>query len=59
LIHLANILALSEGIGTGSYGMQYRVSPETINILGIKKHHLEYVASLATDKMKELETILG
>jgi putative nucleotidyltransferase with HDIG domain len=59
LIHLANMLALSEGIGTGIYGMQYRVSPKTIHILGLKKHHLEYVASLCTDKMKELETILG
>jgi putative nucleotidyltransferase with HDIG domain len=58
LIHLSNMLALSEGIGTGIYGMQYSVSRKTIKILGLKKHHIEYVASLTTDKMKELETIL-
>ena len=59
LIHLANMIALSEGIGTGMYGMQYSVSPKTIKFLGLKKHHIEYVASLTMDKMKELETILG
>lgn len=59
LIHLANMLALSEGIGTGNYGMQYTVSPKTIKVLGLKKHHIEYAASSVLDKMKELETILG
>ena len=59
LIHLADMLALSEGIGTGIYGMQYTVSQKTIQILGLKKHHIEYVASTTMDKMKELETILG
>lgn len=59
LIHLADTLALSEGIGTGIYGMQYRVDPKTIKILGLKKHHIEFVASLTMDKMKELETILA
>ncbi|MFO8085056.1 MAG: HDOD domain-containing protein [Desulfobacterales bacterium] len=59
LIHLANILALSEGIGTGNYGMQYSVSPKTIKVLGLKKYHIEYAASKTLDKMKELEDILG
>lgn len=59
LIHLANMLALSEGIGTGNYGLQYSVSPKTIKFLGLKKHHIEYAASKALDKMKELEDILG
>jgi HD-like signal output (HDOD) protein len=59
LIHLANMLALSEGIGTGIYGMQYSVSSKAIKFLGLKQHHVEYVASSAIDKMKELETILS
>jgi putative nucleotidyltransferase with HDIG domain len=59
LIHLANILALSEGIGTGNYGMQYSVSPKIIKVLGLKKQHIEYAASKTLDKMKELENILG
>lgn len=59
LIHLANMLALSEGIGTGNYGLQYSVSPHAIKMLGLKKHHIEYVASRALDKMAEIEGILG
>lgn len=59
LIHLANMLALSEGIGTGIYGMHNSVSRETIKVLGLKKHHIELVASVTMDKMKELETIMG
>ena len=59
LIHLANMLALSEGVGTGFYGMQYSVSPKTIEILGLKKSHLEFASSKALDKVKELENILG
>ncbi len=59
LIHLANMLALSEGIGTGNYGLQYIVSAQAIKILGLKKHHIEYAASRALDKMKEIEGILG
>lgn len=59
LIHLANMLALSEGIGTGNYGLQYIVSAHAIKILGLKKHHIEYAASRALDKMKEIEGILG
>jgi putative nucleotidyltransferase with HDIG domain len=59
LIHLANMLALSEGIGSGNYGLQYSVSAHAISILGLKKHHIEYAASKALDKMKEIEGILG
>ena len=59
LIHLANMLALSEGIGTGIYGMNHSVSPNTIKNLGLKKHHIELVASMTMDKMKELEIIMG
>lgn len=58
LVHLADMLSLSEGIGTGIYGLQYNVSPEPVRALGLKKEHLEYTASKTLDKMRELETIL-
>ena len=58
LIHLADMLSLSEGIGTGIYGLQFAVSSETITTLGLRKKHLEAVASTTLDKMRELESIL-
>jgi len=58
LIHLADMLSFSEGIGTGIYGLRFNVSPESVKAVGLKKHHLEYVASKTLDKMKELEDIL-
>ncbi|MGM0453367.1 MAG: HDOD domain-containing protein [Thermodesulfobacteriota bacterium] len=59
LIHLADMLALSEGVGTGIYGLQYNVSPESVKAVGLKKRHLEYTASKTLDKMRELEKILN
>ena len=59
LIHLADMLSLSEGIGTGEYGLQHNVSPHTVKAVGLKKKHLEYVASKTLDKMQELEKILS
>ena len=58
LIHLADMLSLSEGIGTGLYGLQFNVSAEPVKALGLKKEHLEYTASKTLDKMRELENIL-
>jgi len=58
LVHLGDMLALSEGVGTGIYGLQFSVSAEPVRALGLKKHHLEYTASKTLDKMRELENIL-
>lgn len=58
LVHLADMLSLSEGIGTGIYGLQFNVSPEPVKALGLKKEHLEYTASKTLDRMRELEKIL-
>ncbi len=58
LIHLADMLSLSEGIGTGIYGLQFTVSSKTITTLGLRKKHLETAASTTLDKMRELESIL-
>lgn len=58
MVHLADILGYSEGIGTGIDGMKYRVSPEAHKRLGLKKSDIEYVASVTLDKMNELESLL-
>ncbi|MFP4451764.1 MAG: HDOD domain-containing protein, partial [Desulfobacterales bacterium] len=58
LIHLADMLSLSEGIGTGIYGLHFSVSAEPVRALGLKKNHLEYTASKTLDRMRELENIL-
>ncbi|MFW6428654.1 MAG: HDOD domain-containing protein [Desulfosalsimonas sp.] len=58
LVHLADMLSLSEGIGTGIYGLRFNVSSEPVKALGLKKHHLEYTASKTLDRMRELENIL-
>jgi hypothetical protein len=52
------MLALSEGVGTGVYGLQYSVSAESIRAVGLKKKHIEYTASKTLDRMRELESIL-
>ncbi len=59
LVHLADMLAFAGGIGVGNYGMQYKVSPETVEILHLKKEHVEHASSKSLDKMKELESIMG
>ncbi len=58
LVHLADMLSLSEGIGTGIYGLHFSVSREPVKALGLKKEHLEYTASKTLDRMRELEKIL-
>ncbi|MFP4159582.1 MAG: HDOD domain-containing protein [Desulfobacterales bacterium] len=58
LVHLADMLSLSEGIGTGIYGLHFNVSGESVKALGLKKRHLEYIASRTLDRMRELENIL-
>ncbi len=58
LIHLADMLSLSQGIGTGIYGLQYNVSPGSVKAVGLKKKHIEYAASKTLDRMQALEKIL-
>jgi putative nucleotidyltransferase with HDIG domain len=58
LIHLADMLSLSEGVGTGVYGLQYHVSADAIRAVGLRKKHIEYTASKTLDRMRDLEKIL-
>jgi putative nucleotidyltransferase with HDIG domain len=58
MVHLADMLGYTEGVGTGIDGMKYRVSSDVERKLGLKKSDIEYVASLTLDKMNELESLL-
>jgi two-component system, chemotaxis family, chemotaxis protein CheY len=40
LVHLADMLSLSQGIGTGIYGLQFNVFPESVKAVGLKKNIL-------------------
>jgi putative nucleotidyltransferase with HDIG domain len=59
LIHLADMLSLSEGVGTGVYGLKYHASADAIKAVGLKKKHIEYTASKTLDRMRNLEQILA
>lgn len=57
-VHLADILAYSQGVGTGIDGMKYAVSSRAKATLGLKGQDMEYVSSLTLDKMNELQSLL-
>lgn len=59
LVHLADMLSISQGIGTGIYGLKFNVFSESVKTVGLKKSHLEYTASKTLDRMRELESILS
>ena len=58
IVHIADVLAYSEGVGCGIDGMKYDLSADAINFLGLKKTTLEYVASQTLSQMQQLEQIL-
>lgn len=58
MIHIADIMAYSEGIGAGIDGLKYRFSSQIKTDLGLKFEDVEYVASKTLDKMNELEALL-
>ncbi len=59
IVHLANTLAHSIGIGAGRAAAQYTPDMEVMKGLKITTPMLEYVASQSLLKMKELSDILG
>ncbi len=59
IVHIADILAYAEGVGTGADGLSYTVSSEAQKRLGLKKRDIEYAASITLEKMEELEAILN
>lgn len=58
VVHLADMLAYSEGVGTGIDGLLYKVSGEATGSLGLKGRIIERVASQTLEKMNALENTL-
>jgi len=57
IIHLADVLAYSQGIGSGVDGFHYQVSEKAVANLEIK--NIEGIASRTLEKMEELEKLLN
>jgi len=58
IVHLADILSYSQGVGAGIDGMLYRVCPESERRLGLRHYDIEMVASATLEKMEELQKLL-
>jgi len=58
MVHIADMLAYTEGLGTGVDGLIYRTSKEAIVRLGLKTSTLEKITSRSMDKVQELEKVL-
>ena len=59
IVHLADMLAYSQGVGTGIDGLKYRVSEEATQALGLRGKIVERVASQTLETMMELEKTLA
>jgi putative nucleotidyltransferase with HDIG domain len=59
MVHIADMLAYTEGIGTGVDGLRYTISQSAIAHLGLRTRNLEAVASHTLDTMNELEKLLA
>lgn len=59
LVHVADMLAYAQGIGTGRFGFGYRVSEAVTNELRLASKQIEIVSSRTLDKMEELEELLA
>jgi HD-like signal output (HDOD) protein len=59
VVHLADMLAYSSGVGTGIDGLKYRVCEDTKLLRGLTGRTIERVASQTLDKMTELEEVLS
>lgn len=58
VIHVADMLAYSEGIGAGVDGFRYRLCQESAAKLGVKPKHIENAAARAFDKINELSGLI-
>jgi len=58
IVHVADMLCLMIGIGTGHEGLTYDPSAQVVHRLGLESHHLEKVASLTLQWTNELMEML-
>lgn len=59
LIHVADVLALQSGIGSGSEGLQYRISTGAHERLGLRNAAVEAVACRMTGNLEALRADYG
>lgn len=59
MVHVADQLAYTHGIGAGIEGLHYELSEHAVKGLDIKHSLIERSAGRALDKMRELEAVLG
>jgi putative nucleotidyltransferase with HDIG domain len=58
LVHLANILCIQMGIGTGDLGMASRSSPEVVRAMGWTSRDLEGFLSSCWEELQEVQDLL-
>lgn len=58
VVHVADILAYTEGVGTGIDGLHYKLSDEAVLRMGITHLTLERVAGRTLDRMQQLQKML-
>ena len=59
IVHVANVLCLMIGIGSGRDGLQHTPSKAVTNRLGLGPHHLEMVASQTMQWTNELSDVFA
>ncbi len=59
IVHVANVLCLTIGIGAGRDGLPYEPSEVVIDRLGLESYHLEKVASQTLQWTNELSEVFG
>jgi putative nucleotidyltransferase with HDIG domain len=59
IVHVANVLCLMIGIGSGIDGLQYKPSDVVTERLGLESIHLEKVASQTLEWANELSEVFG
>ena len=58
IVHLAEILAYAEGVGSGVDGFKYKTCPDAIDQLGLKNKNIESVAARTLLRMHEFDSLL-
>ncbi len=58
MLHLADTLVYSQGIGDGIDGFRYEVDEDAAGVLGLRSRDIEQVASSTLDRMREWEKSL-
>lgn len=58
MVHLADTLLYSQGLGTGIDGFRYPVADDAATRLGLRSRDVEQVASGALDQLRELEAMM-